>query len=275
MHPMKTRRVARTSVVLLLLVLPLLLAGCVARGIREAQDAFNRAAAAEQQIDAAPEVTTDGMRGSSAAASGYALASSLLDSELAHHESDLAEEKLLGTALVLKALCLWRLDGLAYDGDVAAAPDSEAAKEDARRTAEFLAAVEKAKATDDLGTRDRVLLEALPGLRDHDRALRAKDYETAKRFFVSAFETLERALQTVDPPKNHPVRVYVGLAQLRTLRAWQAANYAMNKDAEAQGETEKIHESAECVLARLATHVRTTPGLREQIDALKLALGMS
>jgi hypothetical protein len=247
-----------------LLVL-LLLAACSARRIREAQDAFNQAATAEQQIEAMPTAGVEGLRGSSSAASGYAVALGLLDEELTQNEAALRQEDLLGTALVLKALCLWRIEALTHDTDGASPPSQMSSDE--------FAAIE-AKASQAgvvLGTRDRVLLAALPGLREHDRALRAADYATASRFFRSAFTVMGSALDTVKPPPNHPVRAYIRLAQMRTLRAWLAANYAMNgRNAQ---ETRAIHDAFHQVADALAPQIDTTPGLKTQIGELAKALG--
>src|SRR5262249_14298657 len=72
-----------------LLLLLLVLAGCSARRIREAQDHFNRAAESERVLEAAPASGADAMRASASAASDYALALSFLDGEIAGHAADL------------------------------------------------------------------------------------------------------------------------------------------------------------------------------------------
>jgi len=59
-------------------------------------------------------------------------------------------------------------------------------------------------------------------------------------FFESAVATLESSLSEVNPPPDHPVRSYIRLAQMRTLRAWRFAEYP-NRPADLQ-ERQKWNE---------------------------------
>ncbi|HVE42677.1 MAG TPA: hypothetical protein VNM14_22545 [Planctomycetota bacterium] len=207
----------RTMAWLCFLVLASL--GCTVRHIREAQDSFNEAAGVEnqQRFDRAPR---NGIRDLSSATANYKLALAAVNAELESNPSDLQAENLLATALMLKALCLWRI------------ADLDNSDERGNEMGTVLKAIDDlvAKKTLTLGTRDQVLLKALPGLRDHDRGLRAKTLETAKPFFKSCFAVLDSALSDVKPPENHPIWTYVRLAQLSTLIAWKDAVFRHRSD---------------------------------------------
>ena len=111
---------------------------------------------------------------------------------------------------MLKALCQWRV----------AALDEEADQDKIR---EIIDDIDNRVKQENiaLGTRDKVLLRALPGLREHALGLHQSDPKRAKRLFESALSTLEKSLSSVNPPEDHPVRAYIRLAQMRTLRAWR------------------------------------------------------
>jgi hypothetical protein len=187
--------------------------GCGVRHIREAQDAFSRGALAEQAMyaQATAEQWSPFVASGSPAAGEYAIALSLVERELNENAAALKEDGLYGNALVLKALCIWRLTDL---GDITIGEAGDRTKLDM--------ALDEIRAlpAGTLGTRDRVLAAALPGLRDHDRGLRQSDYARAQGYFTSAIEQLDEALRDSETPARHPVRVYVHLAQLRTCRAW-------------------------------------------------------
>ncbi len=72
-----------------------------------------------------------------------------------------------------------------------------------------------------LGTRDLVMLKALPGLLDHDRGRLANSLDRADAFFASAYKILGEAAGAAPP--DHPVHIYLVMAQLQTLNAWTFA----------------------------------------------------
>jgi len=255
------RRLALLMILLLALLASL---GCAAHQVREAQDAFNEAARSE---NAQRAVTLSGgstLLASSSAAAGYRLSLNLLDEAIAKHEADLRGDRLYGTALVLKSLCLWRLADL--DDDEAAATDLMAT----------LARIqtERSGGTLTLGTRDRVMTEALSGLRDHDRGLRATDLDGAQESFRSSVKVLERALASEPLPGNHPVRIYLRLSQLASLRAWHAATYAFLPRTEARSAVGEIRAEASRVTGTLAAAMRFDPELSALVDRYKLAIGI-
>ena len=105
----------RVAVVTFSLVLCLLAAGCqTVSSLRDAQDTFNRAAAAENALRADLNRPLDGggadtMIGLGAVRSGYASALLILNRITSESANKLRNDQLLGDALTLKALCVWRL----------------------------------------------------------------------------------------------------------------------------------------------------------------------
>ena len=255
-------RVTGPGRALVVALLVFLAPGCTTRHIREAQNAFNEAAAAEQRLYS---LTVDGVSGlpsASAAASGYRVALNLLEREIADNKAALEKEQLYGTALVLRALCLWRLTDLVAD------PDDDP-------LSGALADIRAAKVA--LGTRDQVLVAALPGLRDHDRGLRAESYDPARRFFVSAIDTTESALTSVAPPANHPVRLYIRLAQLSSCRAWHAAAYRfLGDDTERRrAEAKAAKDRFRAIIEELRPAWKADKGLEDTLRKLARAIGVT
>lgn len=177
----------------------LVLAACTARTLREAQDHFNRGAEIENTSRAA---STAALLASTGAEAEYRAALAGLNAELKDHSEDLEAEGLYPTARLLKALCLWRLAALSGGG-------LEAARAELKDVAPL---------KDKLGTRDRVLLAALPGLLDHEKGLREKDVAKAAADFESAEKAIAAALAAEAPPAAHDVTLYLRLAQMAALR---------------------------------------------------------
>src|SRR2546425_11954000 len=105
----------RVAVVTLSLILSLFAAGCqTVSSLRDAQDTFNRAAAAENALRSDLNRPLDGngaetMIGLGAVRSGYASALLLLNRITSESADKLRNDQLLGDALTLKAVCEWRL----------------------------------------------------------------------------------------------------------------------------------------------------------------------
>lgn len=204
--------IRRIGVVLLLVFVT---AGCGAHQLKEAQDSFNQAAAIEAGSSLEQEQSTgDPLVGDPQAINNYRMALALTNEALDEHADSLAEDKLYGTALMLKALSSWRIAALDEDADTA---DVQAIVGQIETLAD--------KQQIELGTRDAVLLKALPGLQEHALGLQESDPKKAGKLFESALDTLDRALNEENPPEDHPVRVYIRLAQLRSVRAWRWVSY--------------------------------------------------
>jgi hypothetical protein len=253
----------------------LALTSCAAVSLREAQDAFNAAVAAESAQREAGMVGDGGLSTHVSALGDYRAALFAIDQQLGSGTEELREQQLLGTAYMLKALCLWRIADLADLAEQPNATDGHTDALDALRTT-IQAEYDAQRIV--LGTRDRVLLAALPGLRDHDRGLRATALEgpgSAAAWFGSAVATLEDALLTVDPPKGHPVRIYVWLAQLSSLRAWQAAAFRLGSPIEAAAYVgERITPKAKSKIELLESLAKDEPGMQARIKAFKLSMGL-
>src|SRR3989441_10537444 len=105
----------RVPAVTLSLILSLFAAGCqTVSSLRDAQDTFNRAAAAENALRSDLNRPLDGngaetMIGLGAVRSGYASALLLLNRITSESADKLRNDQLLGDALTLKAVCEWRL----------------------------------------------------------------------------------------------------------------------------------------------------------------------
>lgn len=205
-------------------VLCLLSACSSVRHLREAQDSFNRAAQVELEearLDAGR--AADAVATSPSAAREYAAALALLRRELSENADALAADKLTGTALMLEALCVWRLESL---GQLE------------RGASGFTEAMKKlAEHREELGTRDQVLSIAVPGLRENDEGFEKLEREKAKKrdeiearelakardLFESAYKQLDRAIDEVQPHSSHAIHAFVRVSQLRVCVNWKLA----------------------------------------------------
>ncbi|MCU0864054.1 MAG: hypothetical protein MUC36_09695 [Planctomycetes bacterium] len=194
------------------------------RHIRDAQDSFNRAAQVEfeeSQLDAGH--SADAVATGPTAAREYTTALALLRRELRQNADELAADKLTGTALLLEALCVWRLESL---GQLE------------RNTSGFLQTMTRlAEHRAELGTRDRVLSLALPGLRENDQGFEnlSNDPVKARELFESAYAVLDRAIEVVKPHDSHPIHAFVRVSQLRVCANWKQAIEADRKLADHEG----------------------------------------
>jgi hypothetical protein len=212
----------RVAAVTLALVLGLLAAGCqTVSSLREAQDTFNRAAAAENTLrsDLNRPLDSGGgdtLIGLGSARSGYASALLILKRITSESPDKLRNDQLLGDALTLKALCEWRLGQ--FSNAVATAQSAQSA------------------AADQLFPRDRALLRALPGLIKTDQAyLKIMDQRPLmeiEQLLVSgsgALADLQAAREVVD--RDHPVQVFLLQSQLAAYRNFTVAEFRLNNNA--------------------------------------------
>jgi hypothetical protein len=188
-----------------------LAAGCAdVNRLREAQDSFNQAAAAENALRFDTKAA-DATASLASVRSGYA--SALLSLEKLDHdkkiEAQLRNDQLLGTALTLKALVQWRL-GQSSNAIVTAG-------------------LARQNAGDQIYPRDLAVITALPGLvktdQAYDKILRTNtplsDIEDLLVGDHGAVADIQNARAKVD--RDHPVQVYLLQAQLAAYRNFMVA----------------------------------------------------
>ncbi len=179
--------------------------------LREAQDAFNQAAHAENALRFNPVPHSDAASLSAAARTGYASVLLSLDRLDPQEVNRLKQDKLWGNVLTLKALSQWRLRLYPQ-----ATKSADAALE---------------LPGDELHPRDRTLMTALPALIRIDqvhhfislRALNEKE-EVSENDFDANIETpLLNATTILDEARklvaaDEPVQIYLIQAQLAAYR---------------------------------------------------------
>jgi tetratricopeptide (TPR) repeat protein len=213
--------------------------GCTTLHLRDAQDNFNKAAEIEFKALDQSLLSDDPNANPGdalAALNEYRLAHNLAEELIEEKSDELRRDSLLGAAYILNAMALWRISDLEGDApeewEKAGATGAEITKGADQITTsrqKMLAVLNQIKLAKEnnqitLGTRDRVLHKALYGFYDHDGGRAEKDYADAREWFDSAIRRLQESLDS-DIPPQHPIRVYVGSAQLRTLAAWELSRY--------------------------------------------------
>lgn len=253
---------ARSKIVLALLGL-ILLTGCGARHIREAQQSFDTAAREENRLSPASDtayVSNPGLNLHSPTTSlaNYKIAVSLLEKELAENRAELDKDKLTGTAVTLKCMALWRIADLEPVAD--AKPPEKAPDQKAKDCAN-----EADSGKHVLGTRDRVLLKAIPAFVDADIGRRQTTYAEAKKYFIDSYTVVKNILAEPLPP-DHDIRIYLRLTQIRTLAAWRGA---MAKLPQPERKTEIAATTPLLVdeYCTLAPYFQTRPGLKKFLEA--------
>ncbi len=290
---------------LLLVLVAATLLGCAAASLRQAQDHFNTAAEIEARALNASlrSDNADARPGDSISAlNEYRLAYAAATEAIADQSDELRKDKLLGATYVLKAMALWRISDLQGDPlDAAEKTSSNAKSTSAAGEGSSSATIDNARQQlltvlneiqtlhDDqkirLGTRDEVLHNALYGFYDHDGGRSAADYDTAESWFESALRQLDDAVSN-DVPVQHPVRVYVGSAQLRTLGAWNqfirtefqsckrdpavAANVCKKDQRTRQS---KVNDKTQIVVCGLKLFWTDNKAIKVQLDALTAVIG--
>jgi hypothetical protein len=249
------------------LLLLIALSSCGTHQLKQAQDSFNEAARIESTVSLEDtQATGDPLTGDSQALNNYRVALALTDEALSEYADSLRSDQLYGTALMLKALSQWRIAALAEDARL---EDVQQLVDDVERRAQSEDIV--------LGTRDQVLLKALPGLYEHELALSTRDPGRADTLFSSAVNTLENSLEEVNPPADHPVRIYIRLAQLRIVRAWRWSQQSVRpEDLEERTEWNRDWNTRyKSYRDKLAPFLETNPGLRQRVEQIDKDFGFN
>ncbi|WP_370154503.1 hypothetical protein [Ferrovibrio sp.] len=208
------------------LAFSLLLGGCGAHRLSQAQDAFSKGAELENRAAA---LSADSIAAYGSPFGYYRQADSILRRDTDERKDDLQQDGLLGTAYALHALTLWRM------ADLSTLDPAEPGSTDGTDAGDrlFAEAMQKKLAAEalagQLGPRDGFMLAILPKLRDHDKGMQvlagntAPGARRAHAFFKSAFEGVQAALDSGSLPANHGVLLYARMVQLQTLVAWTQA----------------------------------------------------
>lgn len=197
----------RRSVALALVVV--LADGCATvNRLREAQDAFNQGAAAENAQRLVPGTAADTLTSLTSVRTSYATALQSLEKLSDDERKSLRDDGLLGAALTLKALCQWRLGE--YDKALATVVDA------------------KKDTPEQIYPRDQALLLALPGLiktdQAYDKTLKKESFGDIKELLVGtsgAVSDIQKARGAVGD--KHPVQIYLIQAQLAAYRNYMVA----------------------------------------------------
>ena len=286
-------RLYRTRLIVLLLTLSVT-AACSVRTLRDAQDHFNKGAevelrAMDRSLLSDNPVANPG--DAFAALNEYRLANSETDALIKNESRALKEEKLLGAAYMLKAMALWRIsdlegDALTADESSGAATPADGVTNSRQELLITLSEIEQLQGNQTiiLGTRDKVLHKALYGFYDHDGGRSENDYSKARGWFKSAYNRLDEALTDNVVPLRHPVRVYVGSAQLRTLAAWNLALYELRNDCSSnpnlpscdllKGDQKFINDETRQVICKLQPFYRNNIEVRNQLVQLLSPIGL-
>ena len=225
---------------ILLVFILWLTVGCAANTLRVAQDHFNKGAEVELRAMDRSLLSDNPLANPGDAFSAlneYRLANSEAEALIDDDSNNLKEDKLLGATYMLKAMALWRISDLEGNtlekGEASGAiKPSEGLTNSRQELLAVLSTITELQRKQEitLGTRDQVLHKALYGFYDHDGGRAENDYSKAREWFKSAHRRLEEAVSDDVVPLRHPIRVYVGSAQLRTLAAWNLALYGLRKE---------------------------------------------
>jgi hypothetical protein len=221
--------------------------------LREAQEAFNQAAAAENELRFDVELPEGPVQGQLARnttiQNGYASALLSLGKIEQQDVERLKSDKLWGNVLALKALAQWKLGLL----------------DQARQTA----AEAQQAGTDQLLPRDQALLLALPGLIKVDEAFAALQRLPAEPSAAQRAAALQNVQLLVPDAVNaidkgrvaagaaHPVQVYLIQAELAAFRNLQFAQETLGEGddralpAARRAEVQRLLKELKCQTERL------------------------
>ncbi len=129
-----------------------------------------------------------------------------------------------GTALMLQLYSLWRLAALNDFAEETALGDGTTLGTDLQAVFDLSRTIkdQAERGEIELGTRDRAMLAAIPGLLEHELGLRSEDWPTVDRKFCTAITSMEGAPNAsgTQVPGHHPVRAHLHLQQIQSIGAW-------------------------------------------------------
>lgn len=262
-----TKAMIRARVLVLLATL-LVASGCTTRYIRQAQSEFSAGAAVELGNAANGAGLEMSPTPEGAARVHYRAAYELVVQEQAENGAELQRDKLLGTARMLEILAGWRLSDLDDDEELRVSVQN--------RVTDTIRATTSDPPAMTIGTRDMVLLRAMNGLLDHDRGLRQTTFAEVNGHFQSAHDRLGEALVEAAPPNDHPIRIWVRLAQLNTCKAWSSKVVEV-QDRTADQRNKKLKDIHDLWVAA-ATHLKPLlaayPQLRPVLELKAAQMGI-
>lgn len=247
------------------------LSGCAAYHLRDAQNAFNEGSQLEwrqhtgtpvtgkdafSQPDVLYQAATDG----NASAASYLYANEALDYLLSEKRASLVEDNLLGTALTLKALCLWRLDDPGFRDVIASAEEQE----------EFLS--KKQLATVRLVDTFNRLERYGPKLeRYRDKTMSLETYRDIQGDLMHDSESFAEQLKTPGDEfatKDAAFSAYIKMWQLRlyrdSRRCYNALTESDQHNPEVSEDARKQTEEVIAVWEALPERIRTNPIFRRE-----------
>jgi hypothetical protein len=206
--------------------------GCATQHLRNAQDHFSTAARAENAkiLDdpTAPRLG-DLILTDAEAVNEYRLACEDATRAVAENAAPSTDQERLelGTARMLQLYSRWRL--VALGGNAAERGPNATAEGagdcidggDVGGVTRLVATIDQEKAAGmiSLGERERVMLNAIPALLEHELGLgESSDWPAAREHMCRAVTGLEEAAS--DAAEDHPVRAFLYLAQIRALDVW-------------------------------------------------------
>ena len=268
--------------------------GCAAKTLRDAQDHFNKGAEVESRAMDHSLLSDNPVANPGDAFSAlneYRLANSEAEALIDENSKTLQEDKLLGATYMLKAMALWRisdLEGNPLEKDEVSGAEkpSEGITNSRQELLALLSTITELQRKQEitLGTRDQVLHKALYGFYDHDGGRAENDYSKAREWFKSAYKRLDEAVSDDVVPLRHPIRVYVGSAQLRTLAAWNLALYGLRKECVSNRNIPTcdylnkdqifINDATENVVCKLRPFYENNEDVRKQLIQLLSPIGL-
>ena len=282
------------AALLLSLGFPMIIGCETTRYIRNAQTHFNQAAQQENELLAKSLTAYQAganASGTASSLSDYKMALSLVDRAINENREKLRQEKLLGTAYMIKAMSLWRISDLnGTPPAILEVPSDDSSAETSvfsspeRKELIALIPTIKQELNDSqtpitLGTRDRVMLIALPGLLDHDRGRLANSMDRADAYFSSAYTVLNEAAGAA--PTDHPVHLYLVMAQLQTLNSWAYAidrfsqKEGMSLEASSKLISDNVHSRVKKSLCSIKVLWEKNREIQEQLTKFLFLTGIS
>jgi hypothetical protein len=242
-------RFPRAAIALALLGL-VLLAGCEASQIREAQDSFNAGATEEARLavrDDSQYTLRAPLAAYSPALAHYKVAYTILEKELRENRSELDKMSLLGNAMALKCLALWRISDLEPPPS-----DPEKAGQAAVDCAND-AKAENSKYR--LDPRDLRWMKALPAFVDADRGRLVVAYANKRKKFEDSYVVVrgiaDEAKSAMKDEADFKIVIQLQLIQIRTLQAWVDAVFKLPQNQMQQGEYNNVSEKFEATYCAL------------------------